>query len=111
MVIVIAILALILVLVLLSKLITLAASLAMLLLVALLAGVIANQIVKYNNGLTFTFISGVLGAVVGVILQKILGGPTVPEIANVPLLWTIAGAVIVAFVAKLVDRSPRRSRT
>jgi hypothetical protein len=110
MIIVGAIVALILVLFLIGAVVKLVTAIAMLFLVALLAGVIANAVVKYNNGLTFTFVSGLAGGVLGLVLKAILGGPALLTLGGLPVIWTIAGAIIVVFVAKVVDRGPRRSR-
>ncbi len=84
--------------------------LALFLAVAGLAGWAAQRFVGYDGGFGFTFISGLIGGVVGIIIQKALGAPSLIAIGGLPLLWTLLGSVIVVGVAKLFDRPVRLRR-
>ena len=81
--------------------------LVLMLVIAALCSAAAQAIVKYRDGgFRFTLLSGVIGAVVGIVLAKLLGLPTFPQIQGLPLVWTLVGSLIVVAGAKLA--LPRR---
>jgi uncharacterized membrane protein YeaQ/YmgE (transglycosylase-associated protein family) len=76
--------------------------LALMLLVAGLIGALAGSWLNYKGGFLFSIGAGLIGAVVGTIIANILHLPKFPELFNLPLLWTVAGSVIVVAAAKVV---------
>ena len=83
------------------------------LILAALASMAAQAFLKYKGNLNFTMLSGLAGGVVGIVLAKALGVPNWlqwPHIGGFPVLWTLVGAGIVVFVAKIANWGPRRSR-
>lgn len=80
---------------------------------AALASLAAQSFLKYKGDINFTMLSGLIGGVLGIVLAKALGVPgwlQWPHIGGFPVLWTLIGAVIVVFVAKVSNFRPRRSR-
>ena len=75
--------------------------LALVLIIAALASALAQSILKYKGGVAFTFASGLVGAVIGILIQRILGAPSLLAISGVPLLWAFVGSAVVVFAAKL----------
>jgi len=69
--------------------------LVLLLLIATLCGAIAESVLDYHpGGIGATAGVGLIGAVIGLVLAKILHLPTWPHFANVPILWTVIGSVL-----------------
>ncbi len=85
--------------------------LAMLVLFALIAGLIARSVVNYRGSLAFTVVSGIIGGIVGAIGAAILHLPLRGlDIGGLPVIYTLAGTILVVAVAKLFDRPARRLR-
>jgi uncharacterized membrane protein YeaQ/YmgE (transglycosylase-associated protein family) len=110
------ILALVLVLALAGMVVKAVLWLVLTLVLAVLASLVAQAFVKYKGDLSFTFISGLIGGVVGVVLVNLLNVPGFlrwPSLGAFPVVWAIIGSVIVVFIAKLVlpDRVTGRVRS
>lgn len=82
--------------------------LALLLLVAFVASAAAQALVKSKGGFIFTFVTGLIGAVIGLVIANLLNAPTWPRISGLPILWTLAGSIVVVAVAKVA--LPARAR-
>lgn len=74
------------------------------LIIGLVAGYLANVIMKGRGmGLVGNLLVGVVGAIIGGFLLKILGIPSVNLLGS--LLTALAGAIILLFLIGLVKRS------
>jgi uncharacterized membrane protein YeaQ/YmgE (transglycosylase-associated protein family) len=103
----VAILAFILALFLILKVVSVLVGLVWLLLIATLCGWIAESLLHYREGgIGTTAGVGLLGAVIGWVLAKVLHLPLAPHIAGLPILWTLVGSV--ALVAGLRVAAPMR---
>lgn len=84
--------------------------LVLFLVIAGLCSAAAQALVEYKRGLSFTVASGLGGALVGLILAKALRLPALITIGHLPILWTLAGSLIVVAAAKVVMPQRRRGR-
>ena len=104
-----AILAFLLVFFLVVKVVAFFTGLVFLLLVALVCGWIAESALHYKKGGIGTTVGvGLLGAVVGWLLAKLLHLPTMVAVAHLPVLWTIVGSM--ALVGTMKVMAPSRKR-
>ena len=81
---------------------------ALMLLLAGLIGAGAQSVLGYRGGFLFSIGAGLVGAVLGTILANVLNAPKFPELFNLPLLWSMVGAIGVVAAAKVV--APREDR-
>jgi uncharacterized membrane protein YeaQ/YmgE (transglycosylase-associated protein family) len=103
-----AILAFLLVLFLVLKVVSVLSGLVFLLLIATVCGAVAESVLHYRQGgVLATTGVGLVGAVVGSLLAHILHLPTHPEIAHLPILWTVAGSFALVGTMKVVAPSRR----
>ena len=104
-----AILAFLLVFFLVAKVVAFFTGLVFLLLVALMCGWIAEKALHYKRGgLGSTIGVGLLGAVIGWLIAKLVHLPTAPTIAHLPVLWTIVGSIALVGTMKVI--APPRKR-
>lgn len=76
--------------------------------VALAAGAVAEKVVGHSRGsILSTLLTGLLGALTGSIIAELAGMPRLLDIGGLPVVWTIIGAIIVAFVWQTVSREER----
>ncbi len=82
-------------------------ALVMALVIAFLAGLIAQKVVgTARGGPLMTILLGFIGAVVGSLLAHAFNLPLLIRISGLPVVWTIVGAIIVAFLWNLFWRRP-----
>jgi uncharacterized membrane protein YeaQ/YmgE (transglycosylase-associated protein family) len=80
-------------------------------LMLVLAGIIGTLVgswLKYRGGVIFSVAAGLIGAVLGTAVANIFNLPQWPELFNLPLLWTTAGAAVVTAVGKVVMPDERQ---
>src|SRR5690348_9008490 len=90
----VAILAFLLVVFLVLKVVGVLIGLIWLLLIATLCGAIAESLLHYRQGgILATTGVGLVGAVVGWLIAKVLHFPSLLTIAHLPILWTVVGSL------------------
>ncbi|HET9476234.1 MAG TPA: hypothetical protein VFP63_01965 [Dehalococcoidia bacterium] len=80
-------------------------------LMLVLAGIIGALVgswLNYKGGVIFSVAAGLIGAVLGTAVANIFNLPQFPELFNLPLLWTTAGAAAVTAVGKVVMPDARQ---
>jgi uncharacterized membrane protein YeaQ/YmgE (transglycosylase-associated protein family) len=103
----VAILAFLLALFLILKVVGFLVGLVWLLLIATLCGWIAERLLHYREGgIGTTAGIGLVGAVIGWVLAKVLHLPMAPHIAGLPILWTVVGSLVL--VAGMRVAAPMR---
>src|SRR5438034_686774 len=69
--------------------------LVLLLLIATICGAIAESVLDYHpGGIGTTAGVGLIGAIVGWLLAKLVHLPTLVTIGHIPILWTVIGSVL-----------------
>jgi uncharacterized membrane protein YeaQ/YmgE (transglycosylase-associated protein family) len=104
----VAILAFLLVLFMVLKVVAALVGLVWLLLIATLCGAIAESLLHYREGgIAATTGVGLIGAVIGVVIAKVLHFPTLVSIGHLPVLWTVVGSIVLVSGLKVVTPNRR----
>ncbi|MGI8551592.1 MAG: hypothetical protein ACR2PL_12535 [Dehalococcoidia bacterium] len=81
------------------------------LVVAALCAAAAEYFLGHKEGLGETLLIGLIGAALGAILSRLLHLPSLIVIAHLPLVWTIAGSMIVVGLLRLARPDSRSTRS